>query len=216
MTYDAEQLDEDMNLYAVDGNVHRFAVDKLTDTDYGVSLGVQFDEETDEVVRFAYTQNTHPSQEALIADRMDSDTFQVTRIYGDRHPAIRLLNMPELGEDWEFLKGETEAALSLPDRPETDYTTFLNAFEGPLTFLTNLYDVAPDASADGDDVYTTKQIRSGDLDVEPLSEDELLEDVKTDDLTMPQYDADAGTTGTDGTGRERVSADDVLDENTAD
>lgn len=171
MSYTAEELDDELNLYAIDGNVRKFAVDKLQNEN-GVSLGLQFDAKTDELESFTYTHNTHPTQTALIGERTGNDRFMVTRIYGKRHPAIRLLPAREQS-DWEFLKSETTAALELPARPEEDYESFLNAFEAPLTYLLNNYDMDPDAAEKGRTVTATTKILQGDLEVEALTEHEL-------------------------------------------
>ncbi len=188
--YEETQVDTELDLYTVDGDIHRFAVDRLQSDQSSVALGLQFDTDTDELAQFAYAQNTHPTQQAVIGSRMDDDRFFVTRIYGTRHPAIRMLPERVAGTE-EFLKNETTVPLDVPERPDTGYQSFVNELEKPLTFLLNHYDIDPDAADTEQDVYMAQEILQGTLDVTPVTGDELLD---TEDI-FSQYHAAADTDG---------------------
>jgi hypothetical protein len=182
--YQETPVDDELDLYTVDGNLHQFAVDKLQ-SDSGVTLGLQFDEKSDELAQFAYTQNTHPSQQAVFGSRMEDDQFLVTRTYGNRHPAIRLLPR-HVTDEKNFLKNESTVSLEVPEKPASGYESFVNDMEEPLSFLLNHYDVDPDAAEENSDVYVTQEILHGDMDIEPMSIDQLTEFAAD---MEPSYDA---------------------------
>ncbi len=183
-SYRTSSIGDDVHL--VEGNVYRFAADRLIDERYNVSLGLRFDEDS-ELEQFAYAMNGHPKQQAVIADRQEGDAFRVTRIYGDQHWGIRTLK-ERIDGDWSFLLSETDATLPFPQTLEDDYDTFLENLEEPLTLLTNLYDVNPDRFKDDRTVFYTTELVEHRMDAEPLTEDELLEEMDSRMKPVPTED----------------------------